>query len=94
MASALDALNHVFGLTYLILWSVVLARQSLPPRCCEAFLLTAGAVVHRGEVNIGLMMSMGFVGDSRSSAAVVASTLCVEIGDHSRMTIRPCRINV
>jgi membrane protein DedA with SNARE-associated domain len=60
--SALKALNHAFGLTYLILWSVVFARQVCLPVPANLFLLTAGALVHRGEVNVGLVMIMGLVG--------------------------------
>jgi membrane protein DedA with SNARE-associated domain/rhodanese-related sulfurtransferase len=62
MDSAFEALNHAFGLTYLILWAVVFARQLCLPVPANLFLLTAGALVHRGEVNIGLVMSMGLLG--------------------------------
>jgi membrane protein DedA with SNARE-associated domain len=62
MDSALEALNRAFGLTYLILWAVVFARQVCIPVPANLFLLTAGALVHRGEVNIGLVMSMGLLG--------------------------------
>jgi membrane protein DedA with SNARE-associated domain len=58
----LETLNHAFGLTYLILWAAVCARQVCLPVPANLFLLTAGALVHRGEVNIGLVMSMGVLG--------------------------------
>jgi membrane protein DedA with SNARE-associated domain/rhodanese-related sulfurtransferase len=58
----LETLNHAFGLTYLILWAAVCARQVSLPIPASLFLLTAGALVHRGEVNIGLVMSMGVLG--------------------------------
>ena len=62
MDSALEALHRAFGLTYLILWAVVFARQVCLPVPANLFLLTAGALVHRGEVNIGLVMTMGLLG--------------------------------
>jgi membrane protein DedA with SNARE-associated domain len=62
MESALGALNHAFGLAYLVLWAVVFARQVCLPVPANLFLLSAGALVHRGEVNVGLVMSMGLLG--------------------------------
>jgi membrane protein DedA with SNARE-associated domain/rhodanese-related sulfurtransferase len=58
----LEPLNHAFGLTYWILWAAVFARQVCLPVPANLFLLTAGALVHRGAVNIGLVMSMGVLG--------------------------------
>jgi membrane protein DedA with SNARE-associated domain/rhodanese-related sulfurtransferase len=58
----LDTLNHAFGLTYLILWAAVCARQLCLPVPANLFLLMAGALVHRGEVSTGLVMSMGVLG--------------------------------
>ena len=82
MDSALEALNHAFGLTYLILWTAVFARQVCLPVPANLFLLTAGALVHRGEVNIGLVMSMGFVGclaPTRRCSSVNSYALTSEI---------------
>jgi membrane protein DedA with SNARE-associated domain/rhodanese-related sulfurtransferase len=58
----LETLNHGFGLTYLILWAAVFARQVCLPVPANLFLLTAGALAHRGEANLGLTMSMGVLG--------------------------------
>jgi membrane protein DedA with SNARE-associated domain/rhodanese-related sulfurtransferase len=58
----LETLKHAFGLTYLILLVAVFARQVCLPVPANLFLLTAGALVHRGEVNICLVMSMGVLG--------------------------------
>ncbi|MGD0443332.1 MAG: VTT domain-containing protein [Edaphobacter sp.] len=58
----LEPLNHAVGLTYLILWIAVFGRQVCLPVPANLFLLTAGAMAHHGEVNIGLVMSMGILG--------------------------------
>jgi membrane protein DedA with SNARE-associated domain len=58
----LETLNYALGLTYLILLVAVFARQVGLPVPANLFLLTAGALAHRGKVNIGLVMSMGILG--------------------------------
>jgi membrane protein DedA with SNARE-associated domain/rhodanese-related sulfurtransferase len=57
-----ETLHHAFGLTYLILLVAVFARQVCLPVPANIFLLTAGALVHRSEVNLGLVMCMGLLG--------------------------------
>jgi membrane protein DedA with SNARE-associated domain/rhodanese-related sulfurtransferase len=58
----LDASHHAFGVIYLILWAAVFARQVCLPVPANLFLLTAGALVHRGEVNVGLVLLIGILG--------------------------------
>ena len=58
----LETLNHAVGLTYLILWAAVCARQACLPVPANLFLLAARAMAHRGDVNIGLVMCMGILG--------------------------------
>jgi membrane protein DedA with SNARE-associated domain len=71
----LETLNHAFGLTYLILWAAVCARQLCLPVPANLFLLTAGALVHRGEVNIGLVTSMGVLG------CLAGDLVCLRLAD-------------
>ncbi|HEY6852127.1 MAG TPA: VTT domain-containing protein [Terracidiphilus sp.] len=58
----LDASHHPFGVIYLILWAAVFARQVCLPIPANLFLLTAGALVHRGEMNVGLVLMIGILG--------------------------------
>jgi membrane protein DedA with SNARE-associated domain len=58
----LDPSHHTFLMIYLILWAAVFARQICLPVPANLFLLTAGALVHRGEMNIGLVLCAGILG--------------------------------
>jgi membrane protein DedA with SNARE-associated domain/rhodanese-related sulfurtransferase len=58
----LDPSHYAFGVIYLILWAAVFARQICLPVPANLFLLTAGALVHRDEMNIGLVLCAGILG--------------------------------
>jgi len=58
----LDPLNHVFRVSYLILWVAVFARQTCLPVPANLFLLTAGALVRGGGLNMLLVVVVGVLG--------------------------------
>jgi membrane protein DedA with SNARE-associated domain/rhodanese-related sulfurtransferase len=55
-------LNHAFRMSYLILWVAVFARQTCLPVPANLFLLTAGALVRGGGLNMLLVLVVGVLG--------------------------------
>jgi membrane protein DedA with SNARE-associated domain/rhodanese-related sulfurtransferase len=55
-------LNHAFRMSYLILWAAVFARQACLPVPANLFLLSAGALVRAGELNMLLVLVVGVLG--------------------------------
>ena len=58
----LDLSNHALSMTYLILWVAVFARQICLPVPANLFLLTAGALVRGGGLNMSLVLCVGILG--------------------------------
>jgi membrane protein DedA with SNARE-associated domain/rhodanese-related sulfurtransferase len=58
----LDLSNHPLGITYLILWAAVFARQICLPVPANLFLLTAGALARCGGCNMSLVLCVGILG--------------------------------
>ena len=57
-----DLSTHALGITYLILWAAVFARQTCLPVPANLFLLTAGALARGGRLNMGLLLCAGILG--------------------------------
>jgi membrane protein DedA with SNARE-associated domain len=57
-----DLLNHALSITYLILWAAVFGRQLCLPIPANLFLLTAGALAHRGGLEMNLVLCVGILG--------------------------------
>ena len=58
----LDLSNHALSITYSILWVAVFARQICLPVPANFLLLTAGALVHGGRLNMSLVLCVGILG--------------------------------
>ena len=58
----LDLSNHALSITYLILWVAVFARQICLPVPANLLLLTAGALVRGGGLNMSLVLCVGILG--------------------------------
>ena len=58
----LDLSNHALSITYLILWAAVFARQICLPVPANLLLLTAGALVRGGGLNMRLVRFVGILG--------------------------------
>jgi len=58
----LDLANHALGITYLILWVAVFARQLSLPVPANLFLLTAGALARGDGLNMGFVLCVGILG--------------------------------
>ena len=58
----LDLSRHALSVTYLILWAAVFARQTCLPVPANLFLLTAGALVRGGGLNMSFVLCAGILG--------------------------------
>jgi membrane protein DedA with SNARE-associated domain/rhodanese-related sulfurtransferase len=58
----LNLSNHALGMTYSILWVAVFSRQICLPVPANLLLLTAGALVRGGGLNMSLVLCVGILG--------------------------------
>src|SRR6202522_2788024 len=58
----LNLSNHALAMTYSILWVAVFSRQICLPVPANLFLLTAGALVRGGGLNMSLVLCVGILG--------------------------------